>query len=94
MEGVAKHTLRPRTIEAYLSLKRIHINLEIGYFKLVHHPKQSHHCEGANIESPFLVQLVWNVWNHWTECVKLPFLVPFGSGQNRYLVYSQGVKRL
>ena len=24
--------------------------------KLVHHPKQSHHCEKANIESPFLVQ--------------------------------------
>jgi len=35
MESVAKHTLRPRTIEAHSSLIRIHINPGIGHIKLV-----------------------------------------------------------
>ena len=35
MESVGKHTLRPRTVEAYSSLIRVHIDPGIGHIKLV-----------------------------------------------------------
>ena len=35
MESVGKHTLRPRTVEGYSSLIRIHITPGIGHIKLV-----------------------------------------------------------